>query len=256
MLTFPLAFAAITAGLAGGIHCVGMCGGISSILSKQASSKYKTIPLHTDVSAGSKQEKTFSPGSEYLQHQVRLHAGRISTYMIVGAIFGGLGSAGIVFKPSAMLHQILFVLGNIALILLGLRIFGLRMPFSGRYSFFLSLQQTAFSFLEPFRAGLRHPYLTGLAWGGLPCGLLYSVAPFALLSGDAFSGALLMLLFGLSALPHLLFSQGIYRLARQTQLPHLIRYIGAATLVVIGLIGLWYLDMEKMPGFLCVLPGG
>ncbi len=39
MLTLPLIIAAISAGLIGGFHCVGMCGGIASLLSRLPSIK-------------------------------------------------------------------------------------------------------------------------------------------------------------------------------------------------------------------------
>jgi sulfite exporter TauE/SafE len=72
--------------------------------------------------------------------------------------------------------------------------------------------------------------------------------------GDAFSGAILMLLFGLSAMPHLLLSQGIFNAVSKVRVPSVLKYTGAFVLIGIGLIGLWYSDMQQMPGFLCVLP--
>jgi sulfite exporter TauE/SafE len=41
MLTLPLILAAVTAGIAGGVHCVGMCGGISSMLSRAGAMEEK-----------------------------------------------------------------------------------------------------------------------------------------------------------------------------------------------------------------------
>lgn len=44
----------------------------------------------------------------------------------------------------------------------------------------------------------------GLVWGWLPCGLVYSVLVWALASGSALDGALLLLSFGIGTLPTLL----------------------------------------------------
>ncbi|HCU53453.1 MAG TPA: cytochrome biogenesis protein, partial [Gammaproteobacteria bacterium] len=44
----------------------------------------------------------------------------------------------------------------------------------------------------------------GLIWGWLPCGMVYAAIAWALTSGSALNGALLMLAFGLGTLPMLL----------------------------------------------------
>ena len=47
-------------------------------------------------------------------------------------------------------------------------------------------------------------FLLGLLWGWLPCGLVYAVVAWALTSGSALEGALLMLGFGTGTLPAML----------------------------------------------------
>jgi sulfite exporter TauE/SafE len=51
---------------------------------------------------------------------------------------------------------------------------------------------------------LPQAFYAGLLWGWLPCGLVYSVLIWAMVSGSALQGALLMLAFGLGTLPALL----------------------------------------------------
>jgi len=54
---------------------------------------------------------------------------------------------------------------------------------------------------------VKHPLQAlglGLIWGWLPCGLVYAILFFALSSGSAWHGGLLMLAFGLGTLPLLL----------------------------------------------------
>lgn len=259
MLTLPLVFAALTAGAVGGIHCVGMCGGISGLLT-QAGQKHgisparpnKVIPIAA-VSHGSfGQDKSGSLHARVM-YQGLLQGGRIFTYMIVGAFFGGLGAAGMVLKPYMPVQQMLFTLGNLMLILLGLRLLGLlpNVPFlqKGLSGWYDKLGKR----LPSLQQAANYPFFLGMGWGCLPCGLLYGVAPFALLSGSALSGAMLMLVFALGALPHLLLTQVIMQQARNYRLMKSLRYTCATVLMVVGALGLWYFDMKNMPAFLCLV---
>ena len=245
MLTLPLVLAAITTGLAGGVHCVGMCGGISTLLT-QAGTR-RIIPI------GSVGSPVVSRPRTALRFQVLLQAGRLTTYMLIGALLGALGSAGILLPPHWPLHQILYVFGNLALIFLGLRVLGWRWQVTALSKWGANLQARLFAALPALKHGLRWPFLIGMGWGCLPCGLLYAVLPFALLSGAAWSGAVLMLLFGLCALPHLLLSQGIFQAISRVGVPPAARYAGAVLLIGLGSVGFWYVDMQNMPGFLCVV---
>jgi hypothetical protein len=264
MLTFPLVLAALSAGLAGGVHCVGMCGGIASVLAKPPSSMTQasarsglpnrrviTITAqpveHAGVSAAA--AKT---ASALLSYQVLLHSGRIFTYMLIGAVLGGLGTTGLLFQPYLPMQKIFFIVGNAALILLGCRLLGVlpkRHPFEG---VFLKLQKLGASLLPALNTAREFPFLLGMSWGGLPCGLLYAIAPFAWFSGDVFSGAAIMLLFGLAALPHLLITQRLAKTTRHSGALRSVRLLSAALLIGIGVMGLVYFDMRNMPGFLCI----
>lgn len=260
MITLPLAFAACTAGLIGGVHCAGMCGGISALLSEVTPPLYKgagkVIPIAAQIGDAPFQVEMFA--KEGLRHQILLHGGRLATYMLIGAFFGAVGTAGLQFKPYLPIQQILYIVGNLCLLLLGLRLLGLKPTFWFFRDGIAAIERFAHAFIPAIRQGSRYPFLMGMSWGCLPCGLLYGVAPFALLAGDPLSGALLMLLFGLTALPHLLFTQS---LAGRTQhrirggrFAAVFRLLAASALVLIGLLGLWYFDMQGMPDFLCVTP--
>jgi len=78
--------------------------------------------------------------------------------------------------------------------------------------------------------------LAGMAWGWLPCGLVYSVLVTALASGSASSGAALMLAFGLGTLPNLL-AMGYF--ARQLQ-PFLQKpWVRRAAGLMVAGFGVW-----------------
>lgn len=253
MITLPLALAAMTAGLVGGVHCVGMCGGISTMLSQAPKKTMADIDrkVITIQSAPGFDDANGVLANNY-RHRILLQGGRLVTYMLIGALFGGVGAAGMQFKPYLPVQKILFLIGNLALVLLGLHLLGLSIAAWMLRKISGPILQYGHALMPAIEVGKRHPFLMGMSWGCLPCGLLYGVAPFALLSGDAISGASVMLLFGLSALPHLLFTQTLFL---HTNLGRFSAYIKAASaycLIGIGLFGLFYFDMQNMPSFLCV----
>lgn len=249
MLTPPLVLAALSAGLLGGVHCIGMCGGISSMLTSAGKTTPKTIPI-MHVTAE-------TPAARRAQWRIPvfLHSGRIFTYVLMGAVAGTVGALGMRFHPVLPIHTMMYILGNLALIWLGLRLFGYTPHFAPLDK--LIAKATAYLHLSPRYAILkqtqRFPFLIGMAWGCLPCGLVYGVLPFALLSGHAVSGAILLLIFGISALPHLLFAQTIANWMHSSRIPNYLRLGGGALLTAIGLLGLWWsFNMSEMPAFLCV----
>lgn len=251
MLSMPLIFAVTTAGAIGGVHCVGMCGGISSLFTRLGRQSQAPRPggrvIPIAVAARGQGMAVLS------RYQFMLHGGRIFSYMIAGAVFGAFGAAGMLFKPYLPVQQILFFIGNMMLLLLASRILGWLPSLPGLQMLWVrwyDIWSAKFPLLQ--HAG-RRPFLLGMGWGCLPCGLLYGVAPFALLSGDAWSGAVLMLMFGLSALPHLLISQVVLQKVRHTGGMQFVRYAGGAVLLGLGIFGLWFADMKNMPDFLCVV---
>ncbi|MEO6351832.1 MAG: sulfite exporter TauE/SafE family protein [Oxalobacteraceae bacterium] len=247
MLSVPLVVAALSAGLLGGAHCIGMCGGIANLLGSAGSSERKVIPIKLQVPD--------APGGGWRMPAL-LHAGRISTYGVLGGIVGALGAAGLLFKPYLPVQMMMFIVGNLALIWLGLRLVG----YAPGLVLLDRLGQIIASRVKlPIRFSLaaqtrRHPFLVGMTWGCMPCGLVYGVLPFSLLSGSVSSGALLMLIFGLGALPYLLFAQGIGQWLNRRVLPIILRGSGAVVLIGIGLFGLWHYDMTGLPAIFCVTP--
>lgn len=226
MLTLPLILAALAAGAVGGVHCIGMCGGLSQWLLPRepagaapgtlaAAGARRVIAIaaapagaHGVVNcgastAGSCTRSAAAPVSNWLA-LAQLHAGRLFTYALTGAIAGASGGYGPFLRPLQHLHWPLLLLGNLALVYLGLRLAGIRLPWRQPCWLAQGLHKLA-SYLP--RPANHHPFVNGMAWGCMPCGLLYTVLPFALLSGAAWSGALLLLVFGLGTLPWLLAAQ-------------------------------------------------
>jgi sulfite exporter TauE/SafE len=79
----------------------------------------------------------------------------------------------------------------------------------------------------------------GVAWGLIPCGLVYSVLPLALFAGGAGQGSAVMIAFGLGTLPNLLATgfvmRGMGRALREARF----RYIAAALIGAFAIVGIW-----------------
>ena len=174
--------AAFIVGLSGGVHCVGMCGGIVTALAFQADRR--------------------QPLSVYLGYNL----GRILSYALAGALAGLLGSAAFLSQHLWPLQKGLYVLAQVMLILLGLYLAGLNravLVLERAGGVLWKRIQPLLGRLLPVR-GFPQAVVAGGLWGWLPCGLVYSVLVTALASGSPVDGAGLMLAFGLGTLPNLL----------------------------------------------------
>ncbi len=175
-------FALFLAGLLGGGHCAGMCGGIVAAFSLQLPRGRSRWPWH-----------------------LAFNTGRIAGYGLIGALLGGLaGLATRGFLDSAQL--VLQVFAHVLLVGIGLQIAG----WSGWVRHVEKIGLPVWRRLQPLLARLlpvRNPgqcLVAGLLWGWLPCGLVYTASLAAMASADPLKGAGLMLLFGLGTLPNLL----------------------------------------------------
>jgi sulfite exporter TauE/SafE len=179
----PLLLAMLALGLASGMHCIGMCGGIVGAFS--------AVPL--------------LPKSELLRMQVAFNVGRISSYAFAGALAGSLG-AGVYAAAALPAQTALYGVASLALLLLGIHLAFLRGPLAALEKIGLPLwrrvQPLAARLLPP--RSLAQAYGAGLVWGLLPCGLVYAALSAALVAGSPAHGAAGMLAFGLGTLPWLL----------------------------------------------------
>lgn len=183
---------ALLAGLLGGVHCVGMCGGIVAAFSFRADGSTPPFRLH-----------------------LAYNLGRVTSYVLFGAVAGALGASLklATFMPA---QTLLYVLAQLVMILLGLYLAGLNqwvLVFERAGGAVWQRVRPLFQKLLPVKS-LPQALLAGMAWGWLPCGLVYSVLVSALAAGSATSGAALMLAFGVGTLPNLL---GMGLFARQIQ---------------------------------------
>ena len=213
MIEFSL-LAALLAGLLGGVHCVGMCGGIVAAFSFRADGSTPPFRLH-----------------------LAYNLGRVSSYVMFGAFAGALG-ASLKLAEFMPVQMLLYVLAQGVMILLGLYLAGFNqwvLVFERAGGVLWRVVKPLFQKLLPVKS-LPQAVLAGMAWGWLPCGLVYSVLVSALAAGSATSGAALMLAFGLGTLPNLL---GMALFARQIQ-PFMQRlWVRRAPGLMVAGFGVW-----------------
>ena len=170
-------------GFFGGGHCLAMCGGLSSAFALQ-------LPPHINR----------------LWLIVLMNLGRLSSYTAIGLIVGALGQFGISLDQTRGVQTALFVAANILLLLLGLYLAGLSdlvRHIEGAGKPIWKRLNPLLNRLLPIKS-VPACFAVGLLWGWLPCGLVYSASLYALGSGSALHGGLLMLCFALGTLPNLL----------------------------------------------------
>lgn len=147
-------------GLAGSLHCLGMCG-----------------PLAVAVGLNAPRP---------IASQLIYHTGRVATYSALGALAGAAGSAlsdlARYEKAAAILTGLLMIA---AAIIERLR----RSPVP-----FVSIGSKPGRMLLSPR--LRHKFATGLMMGLLPCGMVYAALLAAAGAGGPLQGAITMFAFG------------------------------------------------------------
>ena len=210
---------AFNLGILSTLHCLGMCGGIVSALS---------IAMPDDVN-----KNIYKRSKIILGYNI----GRITSYTIAGTIAGASSGVVILVFDPQYAHRLLQFLAAIILILIGLNLAGwlsLSNKFDGIGIRLWRHIQPLVRNLIPVN-GFIPAFKTGILWGWLPCALVYSVLLWALVSGSAFRGGLLMFFFGLGTLPSMItagsLSSSLFEHFRKTK----IRKIAAVIIIIFGL---------------------
>ena len=205
---------AFVVGLLGGVHCAGMCGGIVGALSFGAR-EGRNLPI-----------------------LLGYNLGRISSYVLAGALMGALGFYFSGLLPVQTAQRVLLTFAGVFLVLMGLYLAG----WWNALSRIERLGGVLWRRIEPLGRGLlpvrtiRQAILLGLLWGWLPCGLVYSALVWTVSSGGAIDGAMLMLAFGLGTLPNLLLmGVAAAQLNRWVQHPT-VRTLAGALVILFGLL--------------------
>jgi len=218
MLEHGLWLSALLLGLAGNVHCLGMCGGIMAALSLR-----NEKPSLALIAA--------------------YNLGRILGYALIGGLLGGILAAGIAQWPS--LAPALRIVAGLLLIAMGVYL-------AGWANWLAPLERAGQSVWEklpkPALGNLHNGQYVqaigaGILWGWLPCGLVYSTLAWASSQGSSMQAALLMALFGIGTLPAML-ATGVLA----SRLQGLLRTKGfrQVTGLLVILFGIWTLGMPLL----------
>ena len=177
-------FIAFTLGLMGSIgHCVGMCGAIVLLISRQQELSGWRLLL--------------------------VHLGRITTYSMLGFVAGTLG-----YTVGMALADLRQIQGLLALSIAGMSIY-LALALIGQAQspelYLVSLTKQWGKTMrglttqnEARKESFLYTYLLGIMWGALPCGLVLTALLTAGVAGSPLLGALTMTAFGVGTLPALI----------------------------------------------------
>ncbi len=167
-----LALTALVMGLAGGPHCVAMCGAACAGIGKVAGNRQNTALLS-------------------------FQAGRWLGYSVMGGLAAfSVQALGWLTVESAALRPVWSMLHVAAVVLGLLLIWQAKQP--------VWLDQSAQNLWAKIRQlnsnlGKVAPIVVGVLWAFMPCGLLYSALMVAALTGNVLQGAITMACFALGS---------------------------------------------------------
>ena len=166
-------------GLIGSVHCIAMCGPL-----------VMALPIS--------QQTNFQKWQSILLY----HAGKISSYTLLGIIFGLFGSQ----LPLYGVQENLSIVMGIIMLLYVVYVFVIKPKFIPRflqfnllYTFIVKKMGQLFQ-----RKNRTVFYLIGFLNGLLPCGMIYVALTSALATQKILEGGLLMAFFGLGTMPALI----------------------------------------------------
>jgi sulfite exporter TauE/SafE len=159
---FGFISSALLAGFVGSLHCIGMCGGFA-------------------VACGGRSRDTFL-----------WHAGRTTTYAVLGALAGAFGS--LIPGPG-------WVVAVISGVLIAWFAAGLAGLVPEPHVSIPGVKHLATNLATRTNMAARFGF--GMANGLLPCGLVYAALAIPVAAGDPVVGALSMTAFGVGTMPAL-----------------------------------------------------
>jgi uncharacterized protein len=223
MTTTEIITTASLIGLAGSLHCVGMCGPLALALPVQRSNNWLRAVAATVYNTG-----------------------RVVSYTLMGTVFGG---AGQIFIASQWQARLSIALGALILLYLFIPKKYLHLPSAkgGINQPFVWVRKKLSALLQSGSSSSL--FVMGMLNGLLPCGLVYLALGSAVVTGSMVRGGMFMLFFGLGTFLLMwttvfmgaFIGQGI-RLKLKRALPVMLFFI-AALLILRGLgLGIPYIS--------------
>jgi sulfite exporter TauE/SafE len=226
----PMLLGALSLGLASSAHCIGMCGGVVSVV---CSATTASPSKSSNCGASSCPKKRMR-----VPHWLAYNIGRVASYTLMGALFGALGTLSTGIFPIHGVRLVLRALVVVTMLGVGLQLVGL--PSMMRP--LESVGARLWAKVSPWalrHLPLRNPWhalLLGGLWGLMPCGMLYGAFALAAATESLFVGAMTMAAFAVGTLPVILamsaFADRVARALART-------WVRKTAGVVVLLFGLW-----------------
>jgi sulfite exporter TauE/SafE len=199
---------ALTGGLAGSLHCIGMCGGFPLALAS--------------ASAGA-----------VLPRQLLYNAGRLNALAAVGALSGAAGAVLVASGPLRAFERALALVAGTFIILVSVEMLGARVRITARLA---ALTHTVLRQLLGGVIASRSPaapLALGVFNAFLPCHLIYAFAARAASTASVVEGTLTMLAFGFGTVPAML-AVGMLGTALGPRLRARLSLLAAVVVLVLG----------------------
>jgi sulfite exporter TauE/SafE len=207
-------YTAIIMGLAGSLHCAGMCSPLAMAMT---------------------QNKPF------LLSSILYNSGRIFLYGLLGAIAGAFGS---VLQLNSYQQVISILLGGLFL-LAGFSIYQIRIPFINKtITAFTTYLRKGFGVISNQKSG-HATFILGMLNGLLPCGLTYLAMSACLILPSAIDGFFFMLLFGVGTWPVMISS---VKLLSHLKNSFSLTKLSKVALIVVGctlLLRVWFVHPHQ-----------
>ncbi len=208
----PGLWLAFGTGFLGGFgHCIGMCGPLVGALGLSAAG---TTALAV------------------LRPQLAYHAGRVTTYALIGGAMGLTGSFVNVAGRLAGVQDVAAVIAGGLMVAMGIGAAGassLARAVEGRVA------ARVLGAVRGLSDGGGRSYPLGLVLGFLPCGLSYSAFAGAAATGGPVSGLLFALAFGVGTLPALLLA-GLAASLLSTRARGILYRLGGVLVALLGVL--------------------
>ena len=202
-------YTAFILGLLGSFHCIGMCGPIAFALPLDRSTKSKMI-----------------------FQNFLYHFGRLTTYSLIGILFGLIGR-GLFLSGMQQRLSILMGIIMIASVVIPVKFFNKFNVTKPLYKVIGQVKKQLGLYLN--KKTNKSIFLIGFFNGFLPCGLVYMALMGAVASSNTWQGASYMFLFGLGTVPMMtlaVFAGNILQVSLRNKIQKVIPII----VVIIGVL--------------------
>lgn len=200
-------------------HCIGMCGGFIVAYSS------------------TKIDPSMSRVAQLVRHGA-YNIGRVSSYILLGMVFGGIGS---LFMVTMEMHGALFIFAGVLMIITALLMLGIsKLLHALEHSFsHLKLFKLLFSRLIKSKS-IPSFFALGMMNGFFPCGFVFFFAAKAASSASILQGGMIMAVFGLSTVPTLLALGQSVNFMREIAFRQSMNRIAAVAIAIYGVYSIYY----------------